>query len=136
MYCSKCFLVYWSLWLFYSTLSILLFMLSIRLDKTLKYLLKNILILANLFHNLKCIDKIKSSIRHIWWKVNFYNKKNFRNEITKKNFRFMLKNCPQENKELQDFTKNLYNIKNYRNSKDYSQIIMKGNITRIKAHRV
>lgn len=23
----------------------------------------------------------------------------------------MLKNCPQENKELQDFTKNLYNIK-------------------------
>ena len=48
----------------------------------------------------------------------------------------MLKNCPQENKELQDFTKNLYNIKNYRNSKDYSQIKMKGNITRIKAHRV
>ena len=48
----------------------------------------------------------------------------------------MLKNCPQENKELQDFTKNLHNIKKYRNSKDYSQIKMKGNITRIKAHRV
>lgn len=37
----------------------------------------------------------------------------------------MLKNCPQENKELQDFTKNLHNIKKYRNSKDYSQIKMK-----------
>ena len=48
----------------------------------------------------------------------------------------MLKNCPQENKELQDFTKNLHNIKKYINSKDYSQIKMKGNITRIKAHRV
>ena len=41
------------------------------------YLLKNVLILANTFYDLKLIDKIKSYIKQIGWKVNFYNNKNF-----------------------------------------------------------